>query len=295
MTGRILPPPTLLYQQNNTVQPRDGVWDLRQRRFLDARSLENWCILDYARTPPPALKRFLETLAMAARQLGMGWKDPADVMQRDGYVVERTNVVRDLSELKQRFNSPQLVLVVLPSKSKLYNAVKGAGDVEVGQLTSCVQQHTVMKADRQTAGNICQKMNAKLGGSNNALEKTARPPLLAEPTIIFGADVTHPPPDQNHKPSIAAVVATLDASYHARYAQRILVQFPANGRRAEEMILDLATAVKELLIEFFRFNRKSKPRRIIFFRDGVSEGQFMQVGGWLLSANGKGSKAISHR
>ena len=35
--------------------------------------------------------------------------------------------------------------------------------------------------------------------------------------------------------------------------------------------------VKELLIEFYRANRKLKPTKIIFYRDGVSEGQFDQV------------------
>lgn len=34
--------------------------------------------------------------------------------------------------------------------------------------------------------------------------------------------------------------------------------------------------VKALLISFYRVNN-AKPRRIIFFRDGVSEGQFREV------------------
>lgn len=39
---------------------------------------------------------------------------------------------------------------------------------------------------------------------------------------------------------------------------------------------DLATMVKSLLISFYRVNN-SKPVRIVFFRDGVSEGQFREV------------------
>lgn len=39
---------------------------------------------------------------------------------------------------------------------------------------------------------------------------------------------------------------------------------------------DLAAMVKSLLISFYRVNN-SKPSRIIFFRDGVSEGQFREV------------------
>lgn len=39
---------------------------------------------------------------------------------------------------------------------------------------------------------------------------------------------------------------------------------------------DLAGMVKNLLISFYRVNN-AKPARIIFFRDGVSEGQFREV------------------
>ena len=277
VTGRILPAPTLLYNNKGTVQPREGVWDLRNSRFLDPRNLERWVVLDYARTFNDKLQNFLRGLTDSGRQVGMNIAPPMDVVQRDGRFPERVDAVRDLGEIKKRHNSPQLVLVILPAKSKLYNAVKGAGDVVVGQLTSCVLSKTVMRGDRQTATNICQKINAKMGGSNNGLHESTRPPMLREPTIVFGADVTHPPPDQWHKPSIAAVVASLDASFHVRYGHRVLVQYPEEGQRAKELIEDLGTAVRELLIEFYKMNNRVKPRRIVFFRDGVSEGQFMQV------------------
>ncbi len=39
----------------------------------------------------------------------------------------------------------------------------------------------------------------------------------------------------------------------------------------------LKDVVKELLIEFVRANKGTKPARIIFFRDGVSEGEFLKV------------------
>ncbi|XP_043230773.1 protein argonaute-2-like [Amphibalanus amphitrite] len=277
VTGRILPAPTLLYNNQGRVQPRDGVWDLRGSRFLDPHHLERWVVLDYARTYNDKLQNFLRGLADSGRQVGMNIAQPVGVVQRDGRFPERVDAVRDLSEIKKQYNSPQLVLVILPAKNKLYSAVKGAGDVVVGQLTSCVLSKTVFRGDRQTATNICQKINAKMGGSNNGLHESTRPPMLRVPTIVFGADVTHPAPDQKNKPSIAAVVASMDASFHARYGHRVLVQYPEEGQGAQELIADLGTAVKELLIEFYKMNNRVKPQQIVFFRDGVSEGQFLQV------------------
>ena len=35
--------------------------------------------------------------------------------------------------------------------------------------------------------------------------------------------------------------------------------------------------IKELLMEFYQCNSKMKPERLVFYRDGVSEGQFEAV------------------
>ena len=46
----------------------------------------------------------------------------------------------------------------------------------------------------------------------------------------------------------------------------------------EVMDIDqLSPIVKQLLKKFDERNKGLKPRRILFFRDGVSEGQFKQV------------------
>ena len=44
------------------------------------------------------------------------------------------------------------------------------------------------------------------------------------------------------------------------------------------MIHDLTEMVKGLLMQFYK-TTKHKPERILFFRDGVSEGQFDKVSG----------------
>ena len=46
---------------------------------------------------------------------------------------------------------------------------------------------------------------SSLGGVNNILVPSVRPPVFYEPLIFLGADVTHPPAGDRSKPSIAAV------------------------------------------------------------------------------------------
>uniref|UniRef100_A0A8C5AEE5 Uncharacterized protein n=1 Tax=Gadus morhua TaxID=8049 RepID=A0A8C5AEE5_GADMO len=134
----------------------------------------------------------------------------------------------------------------------------------------CVQVKNVVKTSPQTLSNLCLKINVKLGGINNILVPHQRPSVFQQPVIFLGADVTHPPAGDGKKPSIAAVVGSMDA-HPSRYCATVRVQRPR-----QEVIQDLASMVRELLIQFYKSTRY-KPTRIIFYRDGVSEGQFRQV------------------
>lgn len=69
-----------------------------------------------------------------------------------------------------------------------------------------------------------------------------------------------------------------------RYCATVRVQ-----QHRQEIIQDLAAMVRELLIQFYKSTR-FKPTRIIFYRDGVSEGQFQQVSAsWSLLSPSPGS------
>jgi eukaryotic translation initiation factor 2C len=140
---------------------------------------------------------------------------------------------------------------------------------------------------KQYLANVALKINVKVGGRNTVLVDalTRRIPLVSDrPTIIFGADVTHPHPGEDSSPSIAAVVASQDWPEVTKYAGLVSAQ-----AHRQELIQDLFKVwqdpqrgtvtggmIKELLISFKRATGQ-KPQRIIFYRDGVSEGQFYQV------------------
>ncbi|CAI0380461.1 unnamed protein product [Linum tenue] len=133
---------------------------------------------------------------------------------------------------------------------------------------------------------MCQT-SGMVGGRNTVLVDaiSRRIPLVSDrPTIIFGADVTHPHPGEDSSPSIAAVVASQDWPEITKYAGLVCAQ-----AHRQELIQDLYKSwndpvrgpvsggmIKELLISFRRATGQ-KPQRIIFYRDGVSEGQFYQV------------------
>nr|DAA00372.1 TPA_exp: argonaute 3 [Mus musculus] len=155
-------------------------------------------------------------------------------------------------------------------REEILNGSETCGRYTFGYGHTCVQVKNVIKTSPQTLSNLCLKINVKLGGINNILVPHQRPSVFQQPVIFLGADVTHPPAGDGKKPSIAAVVGSMDA-HPSRYCATVRVQRPR-----QEIIQDLASMVRELLIQFYKSTR-FKPTRIIFYRDGVSEGQFRQV------------------
>ena len=95
--------------------------------------------------------------------------------------------------------------------------------------------------------------------------------MQREPVIIFGADVTHPKAGDKTTPSIASVVASMDFT-----ASKFQARHHAQKHR-QEVIAQLKDMVVELLFDFYKENEGCKPSKIIFYRDGVSEGQFDQI------------------
>lgn len=161
--------------------------------------------------------------------------------------------------LKSTFQGLQLVCVVLPGKTPVYGMlswtnllhletciefqslpaeVKRVGDTVLGMATQCVQAKNVNKTSPQTLSNLCLKINVKLGGVNSILVPTIRPKVFNEPVIFLGADVTHPPAGDNKKPSIAAVVGSMDA-HPSRYAATVRVQ-----QHRQEVIQELSAMVR---------------------------------------------------
>jgi eukaryotic translation initiation factor 2C len=149
-------------------------------------------------------------------------------------------------------------------------------ETNIGVVSQCCLTKHVFKMSKQYLANVALKINVKVGGRNTVLVDalTRRIPLVSDiPTIIFGADVTHPHPGEDSSPSIAAVVASQDWPEVTKYAGLVCAQ-----AHRQELIQDLFETwvdpqkglctggmIRELLISFRRATGQ-KPLRIIFYR-----------------------------
>jgi len=167
---------------------------------------------------------------------------------------------------------PGLVICLLPeSGPSKYGAIKAFGDCHRGVATQCLRIGKARSAKPAYCSNVALKINVKLRGTNAILA----PPQLkgldinSVPTIVFGADVAHPGPGST-APSIASAVGS-----HDRTATGFNTEVRAQNSR-EEIIVDLDAMAINLIKGYFK-GTGQKPARILFFRDGVSEGQFGEV------------------
>jgi eukaryotic translation initiation factor 2C len=270
--SRVLSPPKLKYSQGSSVTPREGAgaWDMRGgKRFYHGIEVKKWavvvCTYRHCNHRP-----LVEGLVRQSREMGMSMTpDPRveDLGKRS-----LAKVFHGL--LDSHGGKLDLILVIIDRGGPHYNEVKRLGDTAGGLnvATQCVLSNTVeKKCNQATLGNICLKINARLGGINSVIDPDTLPSIVRRmPIIIFGADVTHPRSDDTTSPSIASVVASVDLE-GSRY--RALHR---NQKHRQEIIADLKVMAKEHLMEFKRQTRM-KPVKIIFYRDGVSGGQFDAV------------------
>ncbi|KAJ3011116.1 hypothetical protein HKX48_007014 [Thoreauomyces humboldtii] len=279
VNARILPTPTLSYHplsREVTIAPREGSWNLRDKRVAQGAVLHSWSVVVFGserEIGTYSVQKFLRELISTCRDTGM------DIRQLQPPIRHANPMGNVEAILKAAYmdagtasnSKPELILIMLPTTGvTLYAEIKRIADTVIGIPTQCMQAKHITAAKKQYCANVCLKLNVKLGGMNCYLANKQLPFISDKPSIVFGADITHPAPGDHNRPSIAAVVASVDAQC-SRYAAAIRIQ---KGRH--ECILDLTGAAVELLRTFYQFCG-SKPHRILFYRDGVSESQFAPI------------------
>lgn len=277
INGRVLPPPTIFYGQKMDAKPMGGAWNLRGTTLEVGCTINSWAVLVFGRANESDVKNFVRELVNTAVDSGL------KVNQHQPPILFATpQVESSVRHAYQRaydatHEPPQFILCILPTDDAgLYGDIKRCTDTVVGLPSQCMLMKHIRNPNKQYCANLCLKINVKLGGINSSLGRQM-PFIVDSPTMVFGADVTHPGIGESDKPSIAAVVGSMDIKM-SRYAASVRVQ----GSRVEIM-QDLKTMFLEQVQLFVQSNR-TRPQRILFYRDGVSEGQFAQVLDFELSA-----------
>ncbi|KAI6654721.1 argonaute 1 [Oopsacas minuta] len=300
--GRVLDAPKLRYQ-NKEVSPRDGSWDLRGVKFKNGMKLDNWVILDFVGIREDTFYKFLDELKDVGRNSGVMISDPLTVKSpqinsKDDDFRKISQIEKEFDDLHKKYNPTMFMLFInekkpypLPNKD-MYKHIKRICDSDLGVLSQCIKDKNIFKANKSVLANICLKINAKLGGVNHDIDtsNTSFGELFKKPIMFIGADVNHPHVGMDEvMPSIAAAVGSIDSKL-AKYVSSVRFQKHSRSVESKNQVDGMPKKKERLemidkfddmcyeLISAFRENCKGRlPERIIYYRDGVSEGQFRAV------------------
>ncbi|KAL6873973.1 hypothetical protein ACP4OV_014055 [Aristida adscensionis] len=313
--ARILPAPRLKYNETGREKdclPRVGQWNMMNKKMVNGGRVRSWVCVNFARNVQESVASgFCRELARMCQASGMDFALEPILPPMYAHPDQAERALKARFRDAMNILGPQrkeldLLIGILPDNNgSLYGDLKRVCEIDLGLVSQCCCAKQVFKMSKQILANLALKINVKVGGRNTVLVDAVsrRIPLVTDrPTIIFGADVTHPHPGEDSSPSIAAVVASQDWPEVTKYAGLVSAQ-----SHRQELIEDLYKVTHDpqrgticggmiratYILQKINWSKASaadilqvNPCGIVealrvdvvtFHRDGVSEGQFYQV------------------
>ncbi|WVR04637.1 hypothetical protein IAU60_001648 [Kwoniella sp. DSM 27419] len=264
--ARVLQAPPVVYADKKSVGAGGGSWRLRGNKFCKpGNPLKSWAIVSFdERTGIPDLGCPVINKQPPLFHLNPNQRGPNSAIK------EGLQTAAKQAFMTSKLD-PQLIVVILPRKDPtMYQTIKAtaapsAEGLHKPVVTQCLQAAKISnpRGLDMYCENVAMKIHAKLGGITHQVQHQ-----IERNTMMIGADVTHPPPKGGAlPPSIAVTVCAINGENN-KFSPALRLQ---DGR--VEIIQDLENMVHSHIVQFEK-NTKTKPDKILFFRDGVSEGQY---------------------
>lgn len=268
--GRMLPQELIFFSVQSSGIPAgekaDWTQAFRSNPMFSSVSLNRWFLIVPSRASREA-NDFLGCMIQAAR--GMRF----EIGNCEFVTIPDDNpgtYIRTLDNIVNK--DPQLIMcVVTNNKSDRYSAIKKKCCIDRAVPTQVIVQRTItpkggnVRTLLSVATKVVIQLNCKLGG----IPWKVKIPLNGLLTIGF--DVCHDTKDKSK--SFGAMVATLDHDNRGTPRFFSAVSQHAHGEEISNYLpLNTVKALNEYRKEFGEM-----PKRIIFYRDGVGEGQLHYV------------------
>lgn len=238
--------------------------EMRGKRMFSSVSLHNWAILVTDRDKPRAID-FVQNLCRVGPPMGMNISQPMFHLVEN----ERTHAyLTSIREVVSSSPSIQILVIIVPNNRKdRYDAIKKMTYIDMPVPSQVIVSRNLAK--KQMLMSLCTKvgiqMNCKLGGEPWAVEIPLKTLMM-----VIGFDSYH---DSARKgQSVGGFVASLNNSLTRWYSQ---VSFHQTGGW-QELSDSLTVHTSNALKKYHSING-ALPQIIIFYRDGVSEGQINHV------------------
>lgn len=237
-----------------------------QAKMFTQPALKTWGIFHGDRDAQAA-NSFKSTMKLCLDQVGYESSDPAVHQIKGG--MQSAPWIKVLKE--QLKEGVQMVVLIIPGnkgKSQLYDDLKRFLLTEYPIPSQVVLAKTISagKNLRSIISKVLIQMCAKLGGIPWAVDNL---PFMDKPTMICGMDVFHA--TSLGKQSVLALSASMNNSA-TTYWSTSVVQDDIGQEASNSLCKGMQNAC-----EAFKRANGTFPAQIIFYRDGVGEGQIEGV------------------
>jgi aubergine-like protein len=237
---------------------------MKMNDMFAAIPLKRWGII-FPRRNERDTQDFVKLLIEVAQGMHYEMGNPKMLMIADDrvgtYVQELRNFIAQ---------DPKMIMVVLPNNSadryaaiKKMTCIDNAIPSQVIVAKTMVPKKGNMGGVKSIATKVLIQLNCKLGGAAWMINF----PLKGVMTIGF--DVTHDTTDRSK--SYGAFVSTMDLRQSVKFYSAVSAH-----RNGEEMSGNIATHLSKAMYEY-RQEHGTLPEKVLFYRDGVGDGQIEYV------------------
>ncbi|XP_018333348.1 piwi-like protein Siwi [Agrilus planipennis] len=262
-SGRVLPPEDILTARNGKYSggmSADWTKFVRSSPMLHTPNMDLWYVVCPNRLTHSA-KSFVQNVIKVAS--GMQWRLPMPKLQeiqddRPG------SYLSALESIMSSGNKPTLIMCIASNnKADRYAAIKKKCCVDRAVPTQVVlAKNLESKGVMSIATKVAIQMNCKIGGA----PWTVNIPIKT--MMVVGFDVCH---DTNQRgQSFGAMVATLDP-FCTRYFS-VVTPHTNDEELSKDIAINTVKACQE-----YKANTGRLPELILFYRDGVGDGQLPYV------------------
>lgn len=262
--GRTLDPEQMMQKNckfSYKHEEADWTRETRGKELIRAVSLQKW-LLCYTQRDQKAAQDFFMTLSKVCPPMGMNVANPTHV--KLGSDDARTYAQTLKAAILGTPDAQIAVCIVGNNKKDRYDAIKKICCLENPIPSQVIVSRTLSK--QQMLMSVCTKvgiqLNCKLGGEIWATN------IPLKNAMVIGMDVYHD--SMSKGKSYCGFVASTNAAF-TRYYSTIIEQ-----RSHQELTDAVAINFTASLKKYMEINGRL-PDHIIFFRDGVGDGQLEQV------------------
>ncbi|KAH8333113.1 hypothetical protein KR074_006155, partial [Drosophila pseudoananassae] len=265
--ARILPPERIVFGEGKIYlcdARADWTGEFRKTAMFSHVDIKRWYVIT-PRRHSRETQEFVKMCIRSAHGMKMRIAEP-----RYDEIADDRNSSYSQAIDNAVAKDPQIVMLVLkaPSEEK-YSCIKKRTCVDRPIPSQVVTLKTIAPRQEKAAGlmsiatKVVIQMNAKLMGAPWMIE------LPVRGLMTVGFDVCHS--SKNKNKSYGALVATMDIKTSTRYFSSV-TEHMKGQELSDQMGMNMTYALKA-----YRDHHGALPERILFFRDGVGDGQLFQV------------------